>query len=151
MHARKLPIPCLWVIVRFIGFIFMYHVEVRRSVLRGGCGGEERTPRGACAGGGARVSGTARPVSSPGQWRNNAAALFGGNKFKLLPSRVSRNETEVRRRVSRSPRPHAPVRFVKRRLSGVTPVRVSGGGWRGREPVRFRSAETAIVYTGCFQ
>jgi len=30
------------------------------------------------------------------QWRNNVA--FGGNKFKLLPSRVSRNETEVRRR-----------------------------------------------------
>lgn len=29
------------------------------------------------------------------QWRNNVP--YGGNKFKLLPSRVSRNETEVRR------------------------------------------------------
>lgn len=44
--------------------------------------------------------GSAPPVRR--QWRNNVAvtrAASGGNKFKLLPSRVSRNETEVRRRV----------------------------------------------------
>jgi len=69
------------------------------------------------------------------QWRNNVA--FGGNKFKLLPSRVSRNETEVRRRggpaaashpshtLSRCrparslalARPHARLRFVIRSRS----------------------------------
>lgn len=46
------------------------------------------------------------PIGLRRQWRNNVAAS-GGNKFKLLPSRVSRNETEVRR-PSPSPLPSSP-------------------------------------------
>lgn len=93
------------------------------------------------------------------QWRNNVA--FGGNKFKLLPSRVSRNETEVRRRggpaaashpsrtLSRCrparslalARPHARLRFVIRSRSNDDFSRLS----TQRKPVSGRVGRLGIL------
>jgi len=67
------------------------------------------------------------------QWRNNVA--FGGNKFKLLPSRVSRNETEVRRRGSPAATRHLTL-FLRFNLLSLSHARLHA---RLRFVIRSRS------------